>query len=92
MPNRVATRPPSSSITVAVTTKAGTHTFTTRDRLWVMGSEASESRPVTEVHAGDLVAFLGRVLYVRCHEERAVRRRGKVAPAVPQTDISSAAA
>jgi hypothetical protein len=56
---------PVSSVAVGLTTKAGTYSFTTRDRLWVQGDTGRESRPVTEVRPGDLVAFLGRVLSVR---------------------------
>jgi len=93
MPAREATRPTSSRLTVAVTTRGGTHTFTTRDRLWVLGGDASESRPVTDVHAGDLVAFLGRVLSVRYIEKRSVPRHDKVAPrADSRTDVPSEAA
>ncbi len=51
---------------VAVTTKAGTHIFAARDRLWISADvSASQPRAVTDVRAGDLVAFLGRVLAVQ---------------------------
>jgi hypothetical protein len=53
---------------IALTTKAGIHVFTRRDRLWVEG----KSRPVTDVCPGDLVAFLGRVLSVHRVSETAL--------------------
>src|SRR5437764_8512248 len=53
--------PPKREEVVALTTKTGTHTFRSFDRLWVQG----EPRPVNTLHPGDLVAFLGRVLSVR---------------------------
>jgi hypothetical protein len=53
---------------VVLTTRAGTHSFAPRDRLWVSGV----SRPVAEVRPGDLVAFLGRVLAVRLVTEMPV--------------------
>ena len=49
------------SATIVLTSKAGTHTFTARDRLWVSG----RSQPAIEVRPGDLVAFLGRILAVQ---------------------------
>lgn len=51
----------SYSVTIVLTSKAGIHTFTPRDRLWVSG----RSQPAIEVRPGDLVAFLGRILAVQ---------------------------
>ena len=55
----------SSTQRIEVMTHHGTHRFTDRDRLWVRGTTKSESRPAAELRAGDLVAFLGRLVAVR---------------------------
>ena len=67
---------PSPSASIVITSKAGTHRFTVRDRLWVSGI----SLPVTEVRPGDLVAFLGRILAVQFEMEDSPPCLEKTAP------------
>jgi hypothetical protein len=65
---------------VALTTRAGTHIFTPRDRLWVLDGSDSISRPVVELRPGDLIAFLGRVKAVRLVANGTARNTETAAP------------
>ena len=86
------TSSPDSIAVVALTTRAGTHTFTGRDRLWVQGPSTRESRPATEVRPGDLVAFLGRVLSARLMTEEGPKDAQAAAQDERSADLGSVAA